>query len=66
MQDRLVQAIRYKLQKRVRRLNSANGHQFPLLLRHFFQFLDSTPLLSGVRDELLAGVAKDNVPDSVN
>src|ERR1035438_6281481 len=66
MEDRFVQAIRYKLQKRVRRLNSADIHQFPILLRLFFQFLDITPLLAGVRDELMARVVKDDVPGTVD
>jgi hypothetical protein len=54
MQDKLVQSIRYKLQKRVRRLNSADHNSFNALLKHFLQFLDDSPLLAGVRDELLA------------
>ena len=54
MQDAFVQAIRYKLQKRVRRLNSADYQHFPMLLRVFFHFFDNSPILSGVRDELLA------------
>jgi hypothetical protein len=65
MQDRLVQAIRYKLQKRVRRLNSADNQQFHLLLRIFFQFFDSSPLLAGVRDEMLARVAHEDVPGTL-
>ena len=39
MQDAFVQAIRYKLQKRVRRLNSADYQHFPMLLRVFFHVL---------------------------
>jgi hypothetical protein len=54
MQDRFVQALRYKLQKRVRRLNSADEEQFPYLLRVFFKFFENSPVLAGVRDELLA------------
>jgi hypothetical protein len=54
MQDKFVQSIRYKLQKRVRRLNSADEDHFPFLLRLFFQFLEATPLLIGIKDELLA------------
>jgi hypothetical protein len=65
MQDAFVQAIRYKLQKRVRRLNSADYQHFPMLLRVFFQFFDSSPILSGVRDELMARVDEQNVPATV-
>jgi hypothetical protein len=54
MQDKFVQAIRYKLQKRVRRLNSADYTHFPFILPVFFKFFDSMPLLAGIRDELLA------------
>ena len=66
MQDALVQAIRYKLQKRVRRLNSADHQHFPMLLRVFFQFFDNSPILSGVRDELLARVFEQSVPATVD
>lgn len=53
MQDRFVQAIRYKLQKRVRRLNSADYDHFPFFLRIFFKFFDSMPLFVAIKDELL-------------
>jgi hypothetical protein len=66
MQDRLVQAIRYKLQKRVRRLNSADRQQFPFALRTFFQFFETSSLLSGVRDELMARALKYDVPTTVD
>lgn len=66
MQDRYVQAIRYKLQKRVRRLNSADHQQFPLLLRVFFRFFDSSPLLTGVRDELMGRVAGSKLPETLD
>ncbi len=62
MQDRFVQAIRYKLQKRVRRLNSVSFQQFSFELRQFLQFIDAHALLAGVRDELLAR-AKPDKPD---
>jgi hypothetical protein len=66
MHDRLVQTIRYKLQKRVRRLNSADHEHFALLLRLFFQFIDSSALLAGVRDELLARVTVADINSSVD
>ncbi len=66
MQDAFVQAIRYKLQKRVRRLNSADYPHFPMLLRVFFHFFESSPILSGVRDELMARVAGDRVSETID
>src|SRR5271157_3436966 len=66
MHDAFVQVIRYKLQKRVRRLNSADYQHFPMLLRVFFHFFDNSPILSGVRDELLARVSEQDVPATVD
>jgi hypothetical protein len=54
VQDKFVQAIRYKLQKRVRRLNSTDPDHFVFALRLFFRFLDGSPMLAGIRDDLLA------------
>ena len=54
MEDKFVQALRYKLQKRVRRVNSADHTQFKITLKHLFLFIDSMPLLAAVRDDLLA------------
>lgn len=54
MHDELVQSLRYKLQKRVRRLHSAGHAQFYFLLKSFFVWFESQPLLVGVRDTLLA------------
>jgi hypothetical protein len=61
MQDAFVQAIRDKLQKRVRRLYSAEYQHFPILLRVFFHFFDDSPILSGVRDELMARTVQKDV-----
>jgi hypothetical protein len=66
VQDKFVQSIRYKLQKRVRRLNSANVEQFPFLLRSFLRYLEDTPILAGVRDELLARAAHHEPQKSVD
>lgn len=66
MQDELVQAIRYKLQKRVRRLNSASYPLFPVFLRVFFRYFDESPLLAGVRDELMARMAESDIPAIVD
>lgn len=43
-----LQLIRYKLQKRVRRLNSTEHQIFHYTLRQFWGFLQSQPLLMGV------------------
>jgi hypothetical protein len=66
MQDKFVQSIRYKLQKRVRRLNSANFEQFPFLLRSFLRYVDDTPILAGLRDELLVRAAQHEPRKSVD
>jgi hypothetical protein len=51
-----IQNVRYKLQKRVRRLNGAEFEQFLFLLKQFWIFLDDSPLLSAMVQELLAKV----------
>mgnify|MGYP006954410592 CR=1 FL=1 len=66
MQDKFVQAIRYKLQKRVRRLNSADYAHFLFLLRSFLRYVDDSPILSGARDELLARAARHNPQTTVD
>jgi len=65
MEDKFVQSIRYKLQKRVRRLNSANYEQFPFLLRSFLQYFEANAILAGVRDELLVRAAQYQPAKSV-
>jgi len=66
MEDKYIQAIRYKLQKRVRRVNSAETSQFHACLSHLFQFIDAMPTLASVRDGLLARTALMNVEESVS
>lgn len=66
MQDKYIQSLRYKLQKRVRRVNSANHTQFYPLLKLLFQFIDSMPLLAAVRDELLARTESMDISDTVD
>lgn len=66
MQDRSVQAIRYKLQKGVRRLNSVGFQQFPFALRQFIQFIESQPLLAGVRDELIVRAKPEKPEESAD
>lgn len=65
MQDKLVQSVRYKLQKRVRRLHSSDYTHFDVALRVFFQFFESSPLLRGVRDELIARTASESLAETI-
>src|SRR6202790_1979207 len=64
MQDKSVQGIRYKLQKRVRRLLSADHHHFAILFRVFVGFFDRIPLLAGIRDEMLASEEAQGLQDA--
>jgi hypothetical protein len=66
MEDKHLQTIRYKLQKRVRRLNSATMKQFVPFLRQFFVYFNSSPILSGVRDDLLDKTKKYNVKQTID
>src|SRR5688572_24618511 len=66
MQDKYIQSVRYKLQKRVRKVHSAEPTQFLPVLKHFLQFIQSTPLLAGVRDELLARTQSLDVDTTVD
>lgn len=52
MDAQFLQNLRYKLQKRVRRLNSVDPSQFHIALTHFWAFIDSTPSLSGIAVQL--------------
>lgn len=54
MNSELVQDLRYKLQKRVRRLNAATSDRYRYLeyLRQFKDFIDNNELLSGVVEDL--------------
>jgi hypothetical protein len=47
-----VQNLRYKLQKRFRRLNSAGFQVFHYSLKQFWGFLTSTPVFAGIIQEL--------------
>jgi len=53
MNQEYVQHLRYKLQKRVRRLNSADGQVFHFVLKQFWVFLTSQPVLMDIVDNLL-------------
>ena len=66
MEDKQLQATRYKLQKRIRRLSSANWKQFIPFLHQFFVYFNSSPMLCGVRDDLVVCGRKYNVEDTIN
>lgn len=57
MEDKYVQALRYKLQKRVRRVNSASVSQFNNSLKLLMRFIESMAMLKAVKDDLLSRTA---------
>lgn len=52
MNSEFVQNIRYKLQKRVRRLNSAEHQIFHLCLRQFWGYLHAHEIFTGIMQDL--------------
>lgn len=52
MEQDYVQNLRYKLQKRVRRLNSSEWQVFHYVLKQFWGFLLDQPIFSGMIQEL--------------
>lgn len=52
MDKDFVQNLRYKLQKRVRKLNSANYQVFHFAVKQFWGFLNSHTVLKGILDDL--------------
>jgi hypothetical protein len=60
MNSEYVQNLRYKLQKRVRRLNSTGFSTFHNALTIFWKFLDSHSIFRGICDDLLARAADAN------
>jgi hypothetical protein len=56
MESLFLQNVRYKLQKRVRRLHGADFESFLFLLKAFWVFFDDSPLLTAVAQELVAKV----------
>src|SRR6266702_7239480 len=56
MNPQILQNLRYKLQKRVRRLSSVEPKMFIPTLRQFWVFFDSHPLLAGIAESLSARV----------
>lgn len=55
MDPEFVQNLRYKLQKRVRRLNSVEWQMFLPALRQFWRFFDSNTVYFGIAELLAAG-----------
>jgi hypothetical protein len=54
MDPLFVQNLRYKLQKRVSRLNSVDSQVFPSALAQFWRFFDRQPVFVGIIEGLLA------------
>lgn len=52
MNSEYVQNLRYKLQKRFRRLNSVDHHVFHFSLKQFLGFLSSHPVLAGILEDM--------------
>lgn len=55
MHPEFVQNLRYKLQKRVRRLNSVEWQMFIPALRQFWRFFDGNPVYSAIAELLIVG-----------
>lgn len=54
MDPEYVQNLRYKLQKRVRRLNSVDQSIFPSTLNQFWRFFDGNPTHFGIVEQLMS------------
>jgi len=52
MNSEFVQNLRYKLQKRVRRLNSAEHQAFHFCLRQFWGYLQAHEIFTGIMQDL--------------
>jgi len=52
MDTELIQALRYKLQRRVRRLNSTDYTLFHFSLKQFWKFLQKSTVIFGIIDDL--------------
>ncbi len=60
MKSDQLQLLRYKLQKRVRRLNSTEYRIFHFVLKQFWGFLKSYPIFVGIIEELEANMGYIN------
>ena len=56
MEANYLQNVRYKLQKRIRRLKAADSNQFLHILKQFWVFFDSYPILRGITEQLCAAL----------
>jgi len=54
MDPQIIQNHRYKLQKRIRRLNSVDPQMFISTLKQFWVFFDNNPVLVGIIDGLMS------------
>ena len=63
MDKEYIQNVRYKLQKRVRRVNSSEYQVFHYVLKQFWGFLHDQPLFLGIMQEL--SLKADRVADDV-
>ncbi len=54
MDPQIIQNLRYKLQKRIYRLNSIDFPMFLPILRQFWVFFDNNQILSGIIEHLVA------------
>ncbi|MCK5215015.1 MAG: hypothetical protein KAR05_06645 [Candidatus Omnitrophica bacterium] len=63
MDKEYIQNLRYKLQKRVRRINSSDCKVFHFVLKQFWGFLNNQQLFIGIMDELetKSALVKDDV-----
>lgn len=68
MDQEYVQNLRYKLQKRVRRLNSSEWQVFHYVLKQFWGFLLDQPIFSGMLQELESekALVSENVDKIIN
>lgn len=55
MNAQVIQNLRYKLQKRIRRLNSADVEVFLPILYQFWAYYDNEPMLRSVMENTLVG-----------
>jgi hypothetical protein len=60
MNTSIVQQLRYKLQKRVRKVNSSGFQTFHFSLKRFWQFLHSNEVFVGVLDQASTLIATGN------
>ena len=58
-----IQNLRYKLQKRYRKLNSADVNYFPIAISQFWKYLRSYPIYVGILD-LLEKRAVNSISDA--